>query len=447
MVEADFPRGAKPPHKPLLFNASPASVLEEAAKIIADRKTLWDTITSEVRPEAATVENTLVPIVQGQNSFVARRRQISFYTSTSPSKDLRDAATSARELFTASDIELFTRDDMFQLVDSLQTRSEGSISPPELAHYLKKLHRDFIFSGCALDDATKKEFSQGEKQRDEIARQFILNLDEGKAGLWLSSEELDGVPSDFIDKLKEGEGEHAGLLWVPLNKPSLAKVLAYAKREETRRKAYVANQNKVPQNIALHRNLVLIRDKLARFLGYSSHMASVTSDRMVGNPETVTAMVEQMRPHLVEEGKKEVEGLLRLKSEDSVQAAEGKGQTALYLWDSSYYGRIRDERGASVNFNLVSEYFEVWGTLQRLMAIYEHIFDIKFELITPERAQEILGEDSGYLTWHDDVKSFLLWDMKDKSFLGYIYFDLHPREGKYSHAGHFGLQPVSKHKI
>ncbi len=336
---------------------------------------------------------------------------------------------------------------MFQLVDSLKTRREGSISPPELAHYLKKLHRDFIFSGCALDEATRKEFSEGEKQRDELARQFLLNLDEGKAGLWLSADELDGVPTDFIDKLKEGEGEHAGHLWVPLNKPSLAKVLGYAKREETRRKMYVANQNKVPQNIALHRNLALIRDKLARFLGFSSHMASVTSDRMVGNPGTVAAMVEQMKPHLVEEGKKEVDGLLRLKNEDNVQATDGKEQTALYLWDSSYYERIRDECGASVSFNLVSEYFEVWGTLQRLMAIYEHIFDIKFEPITSERAQEILGEDSGYLTWHDEVKGFLLWDAKDKSFIGYIYFDLHPREGKYSHAGHFGLQPVSERRI
>jgi metallopeptidase MepB len=47
------------------------------------------------------------------------------------------------------------------------------------------------------------------------------------------------------------------------------------------------------------------------------------------------------------------------------------------------------------------------------------------------------------ISWHEDVKIFTVWDDEEEggSFVGYLYLDLHPREGKYGHAANFSLQP------
>jgi Zn-dependent oligopeptidase len=78
------------------------------------------------------------------------------------------------------------------------------------------------------------------------------------------------------------------------------------------------------------------------------------------------------------------------------------------------------------------------------MAIYEHIFDLRFELIDDQKAQELLGDNTGYLKPQEDVVVFMVASQSSGRFIGYIYFDFHPRDGKYSHSGHYSLQPVSR---
>jgi metallopeptidase MepB len=70
------------------------------------------------------------------------------------------------------------------------------------------------------------------------------------------------------------------------------------------------------------------------------------------------------------------------------------------------------------------------------------MFDVRFNHITAERQKE-LGDNMPVL-WHEDVMMFAVWDNSTSGhFMGYAYFDFYPREGKYTHAGHYSLQPVS----
>ncbi|KAH8896016.1 zincin [Thozetella sp. PMI_491] len=435
-----FPEDHRPPQGPLLFNMTPSSISEETQKLISDREHLWNEIIGKITPDTATVENTLLPIVHFENHLLIRRRAIRFYLSTSPLKELRDASKEADRAFLKSDIDLWFRDDLFKLLDAIKTQQGGSISPPELDHYLTKFHWDFVVNGCALEGSSREEYRKEKQRVFDMERQFRANMDEGKAGIWLSLEELEGMPAEFVDKQKRGEGEHEGLLWVSLRVSVTDKVLKYAKREATRRKVLTADHNKLPQNVALHHDLVVTRDKLARMIGFSSHMAMKTADRMIQNPETVAKLMDQLRPNLVARGKEEIDRLLKLKEAEPATVGD-VDKHSLFYWDTSYYDRIADERENSVDIKSATEYFEVWTTLKHLMAIYEHIFDIKFEEMTEERARSLLDGDVENLIWQEDVRAFLLWDMKSESFLGYMYFDLFPRSDKYSHAGHYGLQP------
>lgn len=46
---------------------------------------------------------------------------------------------------------------------------------------------------------------------------------------------------------------------------------------------------------------------------------------------------------------------------------------------------------------------------------------------------------------HKSVRMFTMWDTDqfNEEFLGFLYLDLFPRPAKYTHAGHYGLSPVS----
>ena len=72
-----------------------------------------------------------------------------------------------------------------------------------------------------------------------------------------------------------------------------------------------------------------------------------------------------------------------------------------------------------------------------MLGFYEKIFDIKFvKVVKPDSAS----------VWHEDVQQYAIYQNvktkgKELEFMGWIYFDLHPREGKYGHAANFGLGP------
>lgn len=68
-----------------------------------------------------------------------------------------------------------------------------------------------------------------------------------------------------------------------------------------------------------------------------------------------------------------------------------------------------------------------------MLEIYETLFNLKFIETKDSQNKSV---------WHDDVKQIAVWNMDDPkspNFVGWIYFDLHPRDGKYGHAANFGL--------
>lgn len=134
--------------------------------------------------------------------------------------------------------------------------------------------------------------------------------------------------------------------------------------------------------------------------------------------------------------KKEEEGLLG-------------DDTKLFAWDEDFYLRLRKERDLKSGLDLTSvpEYFELDNTLRVLLGLYVRLFGTRFERISLDSQGQ--SELSGPLVWHEDVQMFAVWDVvndddgtgeEDDEFLGYAYFDLFPRDGKYGHRGCYALR-------
>lgn len=367
--------------------------------------------------------------------------QVSFYASTSPSKDLREASSAVGRLFNDAEIELYSRQDMFSRVDKVMQQQDKHVEPlldAESLYYLQKLHRRFYQNGCGIaDEGQRNEFKTKMKRLGDLLRQCNKNLNEDNSGIWLEPDELEGMPHSLIGRLKHGDDEHSDHLWLPTKVPFSSPAITNAKSEATRKRIYYAVQNRMKMNVPLFRELILLRDETARMLGYTDHASMKTADKMMQTPQAVEALLSDIRTAVAPLASQDVEELLEIKRDEA--KSRGANADELYFWDLAYHAARRSENERQQDAS-TSEYFEINTTLAKLLDIYEHLFGAQFRRIDVREREE--ADES--LVWHKDVQMYSVWNVDEpEEFLGYAYLDLFPRDGKNSHAGHYSLQQVS----
>lgn len=118
------------------------------------------------------------------------------------------------------------------------------------------------------------------------------------------------------------------------------------------------------------------------------------------------ALMETKRQHVISEGKENHEIDCRI-----------------HIWDLDFYIRLTKESKYDVDETSVSEYFPLHPTLAGLLQIFEGLLGLCFFKISQAAC-----------VWDDTVTIFAAWNEEAMGgeFLGYIYFDLFGRLGKYN---------------
>ncbi|PPJ60751.1 hypothetical protein CBER1_02320 [Cercospora berteroae] len=432
----------KPPQAPPVFTHTPETVIERTKRLLNANKALQDKIVKDITPETATFENVELPFAQDDNNMALEAHIIGFYQAVSTDAKLRDASTEAEKLMDDFSIESSMREDIFKLVDAaFKKQKDDQKLDAESRRLLEKDHKGYIRMGLGIPAGPDRDrFKEIKKRLSELSITFQKNLNEEKGGLWLTPEELDGVPEDVTSGLQKGkEGTPSeGKLWLTFKYPDLFPTLKYAKNEATRRKVFVANENKCPENIELFKEAIVLRDESARLLGYPNHATFRIEDKMAKTPKTVDDFLGDLRKRLAPGGLKEIEKLKELKKK---QGADGDNY---YLWDHRFYDTLMLERDYQLDQNRISEYFPIQTSISGMLNIFEEIFGLHFVEVQGEHRDQISETGKGDdIVWHPEVQVFSVWDDESEggSFVGYLYLDLFPREGKYGHAANFNIQP------
>ncbi|KAJ5641773.1 hypothetical protein N7490_005773 [Penicillium lividum] len=428
----------RPPQAPPTFTATPQSIVADAERLINTSRSVQDKIVAEINPDAATFANVLRPLAQDSNAMMLEAHILGFYQAVSTDQKLRDASSKAEELMDDFSIEANMREDVFKLVDAVLNKSEEL--DPESRRLLEKEHKDFVRNGLGLPAGPQRaRFKEIKKRLSQLSIEFQKNLNEENGGIWFTPEQLAGVPEDVVSGLKRGEGENAGKLWLTFKYPDLIPTGKYATNAETRKQVMVANENKCNQNVPLFRETIILRDEAARLLGYPNHAAFRLEDKMAKTPETVNTFLGDLRSRLTAGGKQELQTLLNLKKE-----LEPQSDGRYYLWDHRFYDNKMLERDFSLDHQLIAEYFPLQTTIEGMFKIFEELFGLEFvEIVGEDRAALAPSGKGSDIVWHEDVQVFSVWNDEGEGsgFVGYLYLDLFPREGKYGHAANFGLQP------
>jgi len=191
------------------------------------------------------------------------------------------------------------------------------------------------------------------------------------------------------------------------------------------------------KNIPLFKETIRLRDEAARLLGYPSHAAYVLEPTMAKTPEAVKGLLDDLTARSNRHKDADIARLLERKRTD----LEAKGlpfDGEVYEWDTAYYTRLLAAEELSVDPITIADYFPLQPTVTAMLDLFGSLFGFVFtqvhEADRPRLSPTGRGDD---LLWHPDVLMYTVWnadDVLDGAFVGYLYLDLHPRDGKYGHA-------------
>lgn len=423
------------PQPPPLFTATPESLIQDTKRLIEQSRELQNKVAQTVQPETATFANTLLPLAQNEGRVALESHVIKFYQNVSPDPALRDASNEAKKLFGDFEIQTAMREDMFVLIDAVLRNNQDENLDIESQWFLEKEHKKYLSNGLGILASREREaFKSTRKQLSELSVEFQRNLNEENSGIWFEPQELEGISGDVLERLEKGQDDtpNKDKLRLTFQYPDYFPTMSYASNSETRRKVFLGYENKCNQNVPLFKETVVLRDKAARLLGYPDHATFRLEGKMIRSPQIVNSFLDDLRSRLALRASEEVEKLKQLKEAD-LGAEKYDGH--YYLWDHHFYHQRMLEQQFSVDQQKIAEYFPLHTVVQTMLEIFEDLFGLVFSIAT--------GGNSDH-TWHEDVQLFSVWDDEAEGgeFVGHLYLDLYPRQGKFSHAANFNVQPV-----
>ncbi|KAI5285188.1 hypothetical protein KEM54_000762 [Ascosphaera aggregata] len=443
----------KPPQFPPTFTGTPESVKRDTQVMLDDARAVVEKMVKEIEPEKATFQNVMVPQLDHENKMGLTNRVLGFYSSVSTDLDLRNASSEAEQSMEEYSIEISMRDDMFQIIKAIWEKElKNRTLDDEDYRILEKDYRAYLRMGLGIPAGPKRDrFKEIKMRLSQISIAFQKNLNEETNCLWFTRDELDGYPEDLLATLKVGNAEedgeeNVGKYRLTFKYPEMFPALKYVKNSETRRKVFVSNEKKVPDNVALFKEAIVLRDEAARLLGYPNHAVFRLEDKMAKTADRVNKFLADLHKRLAPGAEAELAKLKQLKAEDlKSRGLEDQDDGHYYLWDHRFYNRLQIEREFSIDQEAISEYFPIQTTIRSMLEIFEQLFGLQFvELKTKEERDAVAESGNGDdVVWHEDVNMFTVWDDEGEGggFVGYFYLDLFPRDGKYSHAANFNLQP------
>lgn len=427
------------PQLPISWDHDANTIKSETDRLIKEAQALDDAVAA-IKPEDATVENVIKPFADLENRHSGLIGQLSFYQHVSPDKAIRDASNEADEKFTNFSIESGLRADVYKVVHTVYENVKENpslVKDSETKRFIEKFDQQYRRNGLGLPASKRAKVKELQQKLSKLSLEYSKNLGENTEYILFTAEELNGVPDDVKAQFAKIEDKESGVTKYKMTYkyPDLFPVLKYASNASTRKAAFVGDQNKAAPNADILIQAVKLRAQLAKLLGYKNFSEYILDDRMAKTPETVMNFLNDLKGKLTPLGKKEIASLKALKSKD-LKERNLEDDHKYYVWDQRYYHTMMLEKQYKVDEVKIAEYFPMQHTIEKMLGIYEHIFNLKFV--------EITKENKLYNTWHKEVKQFAVWKMDNQEnleFAGYLFFDLHSRPGKYGHAANFGLRP------
>lgn len=420
------------------FNAQ--EMIAEAQKLISTGNAFFDSLAQIQHP---SLDNFVVPWAEWEGRFSAAVESLTFPQHVSTDSGIQEASVQASKLFIEFSINLGVREDLYSQLkhvrhQMIKNEETGILTQgDELERFVEKTLLGFKHNGLELNKEQRDLLKAKRQRLADLSVDFQRAIAEDTTEMRVKETDLEGCPPDFIQSLREvdavkndddADGANERILAVTMKYPDVLGIMKYAKRESVRRRLEQLNGQRCPQNIPILLEAIQLRKECAEILGYASHAHFQLEDRLAKHPTTVSDFLGNLRSLLTPHAQRELQRLQNLKKQEDPNSTD----TSIGTWEFAFYHRLLMERDYAIDSQLVRQYFPLDHVNTQMLAIYEELLGLKFKRITDIPA---------HLTWHPDTQLFEVKDAASAALVGYFYLDLHPRDGKYTHAACWSLQP------
>ncbi|KAJ3708658.1 hypothetical protein LUZ61_012363 [Rhynchospora tenuis] len=398
------------PGSSVLVDLSATEISKLADSIIAKSKEIYDRVAS-VPLEKVCYENVVVPFADLEAEQFPLIQSCVFQRMVSASVEVRNASLEAEKRLDAHFLLCRKREDVYRVIKALLDKGGGI--KPDAKRYIQSLVKEMERHGVRLSPSNRIEMERLKSQIDELSLRYVENLSSGPKFLFLSEQELAGMPHDFIKDLENTNSKRKVLL----TNYHVTPILEHCKVGSTRKLVATAyGQRGGKENLHILKKLVQLRCKFAQLLGYPNYADFATELRMARSSAKVIQFLEEVSANLTDLSEGELNLLKDLKRKE-------EGDFPFGMYDLLYYMKRAEEENLSFDFDFgeVKHYFPVNIVFSGILKIYQDLFGLRFEQVTDAKV------------WHETVQLFSVHDCSSTALLGYFYLDIFSREGKYAH--------------
>ncbi|KAK1585134.1 peptidase family M3 [Colletotrichum navitas] len=429
----------KPP-QPLPTIPKADEIVPMVKRILAVQRAARERAAATVSPSEASFANVIAPFLEADDATQGETGVFGLLRFSGPDKATREAIEEGMKLWSASTAERLQLEGVYELVRAV--REKGEALGREERKMVEDLWLDYRGAGHGvLDEEGIAAYLKRRERIEELKEEFRKNLRKGGDGLWLAEAELEGVPASERERWKMGREdvpEEKGKRFVTLERADCDAVLRHARDPETRRRVYVASDNRFPENVTLFKEMLVLRDENARSLGYKSHAGFRMQRKVAPSTEWVGGFLARLRADLMPRGQMEMRRLGRKKREHlqalSGGTEESEDREKILPWDFAFYTRLLEEE-AEVDHESISGYFPLGHTLSAMLGLFTDFLGLEF---VPVPGEDLVGK-----VWDPEVEVWGVWEGRGGrkgEFVGYLYADILWREGKYRTSCNVNLQ-------
>jgi thimet oligopeptidase len=395
---------------------TPAKIREIPEQIFSEKQKKYQEI-KKIKAEERTFENTVFAIESAGYGIEDRISKVAVLMEVSPKEEVRVAALQAIQAYEAKAVDFEHDIEIYQALVEYKTNTYKKEKKTLFPHEIKlfeDISLQYKKAGFELSKPDQKIYKKISKKIAKLESDFSFNINAYKKYIVCTKDELDGLPSRFIDGLtKDGTSAYR----VHTDSAEYMPFMKLSHDSKKRKELFVLyNQKGGKKNETLLQQATIERHKRATLLGFKNHIAYATSDRIAKNDVRAVSFIKGLLPEVQKNAKSEFLELQNL------QRQELSPKAILTPSDISYYSNKLFKERFSVDSEYIKEFFQLDIVFGEMLKLYENLFHISFI------------ERKDILVWSKDVRILEIKDKKSKETIGFICADLFPRTGKYGHA-------------
>ncbi len=409
---------------PLPFDQVRAEHIEPAVLQLIDRsKAAIEEIASTSQP---TYDATFDALERSTEQLEIAMGMVEHLESVATSDGLRSAYNKILPAVSQFYSSIVLHEGLYKALCRCEEQLDRTSLSPLQLRYVDKTLEDFRRHGAELDEAGKNELKRIDQALSEKTTQFSQNVLDGTNAFELIVDEsrVAGLPPSALSMARESaQSKGKDGYRFTLQAPSVMPVLSYADDAGLREEIWTAfNQRGHGKfdNLPLVKEILALRRKKARLLGFSDFADLVTHDRMAKSGAAASQFVQDLKEKTQTAYEQENAELLAFRRE-----IEGADAPELKPWDVGYYAEKQRKALYDFDEEQLRPYFSAEKVLQGAFDLASSLYGIRLE-------------DAQVPVWHESVRAHRMYDKNDHE-IGVFYTDLYPRESKRDGAWMHGL--------